>query len=500
MNPSPHVESEPPPLLSQRLAPLFKQGFFRPLARPSAPVYVDFIDRFEARSNEDGQLSHEETLALIRDTLLLNPSAELDIDEGGDTQDVRLKAGKLFNNLLQAQWLQQRRVSIDERWVTLSPQVRPLIRSLREVAQDDVAELKDFAATIRSICETLLAEGALDPHRRNPEELRQVIKEITDRVLHAGDQMLALESLVLKYEGQQRESKSAGETLDRLLVEFHEGDHMICYDTLQKGGLLPKLKQARLVVQDAISNPFLKEHLAKAIAAHKGLEETAAYGEAEQTLSRLDRELGGLPSKQRIVDGRVADFSRLSAQRYRYQTEIRGRRPEQVKEYLQAAAEKYAGLSFADLAKEPGMRLLSPEVEVYFGRASLYRRARNTKLPVDLTMTDAPRLGDPFDVQELIRRRNRTAITPQRAARLIEARLPNVGDKISTGDFHLASEDDDFLDLLAVLSFHRANSKGRMLRWRIHSSRKELGLHPEKIPLDSQAGRLIERITIERLA
>jgi hypothetical protein len=499
MNPSSHVESEPPPLLSQRLAPLFKQGFFRPLARPSAPVYVDFIDRFEAQSNEDGQLSHEETLALIRDTLMLNPSAELDIDEGGDTQDVRLKAGKLFNNLLQAQWLQQRRVSIDERWVTLSPQVRPLIRSLREVAQDDVAELRDFAATIRSICETLLAEGALDPHRRNPEELRQVIKEITDRVLHAGDQMLALESLVLKYEGQQRESKSAGETLDRLLVEFHEGDHMICYDTLQKGGLLPKLKQARLVVQDAISNPFLKEHLAKAIAAHKGLEETAAYGEAEQTLSRLDRELGGLPSKQRIVDGRVADFSRLSAQRYRYQTEIRGRRPEQVKEYLQAAAEKYAGLSFADLAKEPGMRLLSPEVEVYFGRDAL-ARPRKAKLPVDLTMTDAPRLGDPFDVQELIRRRNRTAITPQRAARLIEARLPNVGDKISTADFHLASEDDDFLDLLAVLSFHRANTKGRMLRWRIHSSRKELGLHPEKIPLDSQAGRLIERITIERVA
>src|SRR5271166_4357978 len=499
MNPFSQLESEPLPFLSQCLAPLFKQGFFRPLAGRSAPVYVDFIDRFEARSNEDGQLSHEDTLALIRDTLTLNPSAELDIDEGGDTQDLRLKAGKLFNKLLEAQWLQQRRVSIDERWVTLSPQVRPLIRSLREIAQDDVAELKDFAATIRSICETLLTEGVLDPHRRSPEELRQVIKEITDRVLHAGDQMLALEGLVLKYESQQRESKSAGETLDRLLVEFHEGDHMICYDTLQKGGLLPKLKQARLVVQDAISNPFLKEHLAKAIAAHKGLEETAAYGEAEQTLSRLDRELGGLPSKQRIVDGRVADFSRLSAQRYRYQTEIRGRRPEQVKEYLQAAAEHYAGLSFADLAREPGMRLLSPEVEVYFGRDAL-ARPRKAKLPVDLTMTDAPRLGDPFDVQELIRRRNRTAITPQRAARLIEARLPNVGDKITTAEFHLASEDDDFLDLLAVLSFHRANGKRRMLRWRIHSSRKEHGLHPEKIPLDRQAGRLIERITIERIS
>jgi hypothetical protein len=47
MNPSIHVETDPPPLMSQRLTPLFKQGFFRPLARPSAPVYVDFIDRFE---------------------------------------------------------------------------------------------------------------------------------------------------------------------------------------------------------------------------------------------------------------------------------------------------------------------------------------------------------------------------------------------------------------------------------------------------------------------
>ncbi len=499
MNSPSQFKSEPPQQLSHRLAPLFEQGFFRPLARPSAPIYVDFIDQFESRSNEDGQLSHEETLALIRDTLMLNPGAALDIDEGGDTCDLRLKAGKLFNNLLQAQWLQQRRISIDERWVALSPKVRPLIRSLRETAQDEVAELKDFAATVRSICETLLSPDALDPHRRNPEELRQVIKEITDRVLHAGDQMLALESLVLKYEGQQRGSRSAGETLDRLLIEFHEGEHMICYDTLQKGGLLPKLKQARIVVQDAIANPFVKDHLANAIATQKGLGEAAAFGVAEQALTRLDRELAGLPSKQRIVDGRVADFSRLSAQRYRYQTEVRGRRPEQVKEFLQAAAQKYSGHSFADLAKEPGMRLLSPEVEIYFGREAL-ARPRKGKLPVDLAIEAAPRSGDPFEAQELIRRRNRYAITPQRAARLIEAHLPKTGDKISTEEFHLVSEEDDLLDLIAALSFHRANSKGRIIRWRIRNSRKEQGLTPERIPLDRQAGRLVERVTIERLA
>lgn len=489
----------PAPTLSRRLAPFFQQGFFRPLARPSAPVYVDFIDRFEARSDEDGQLSHDETLALLRDTLQLNPTADLDLDEGGDTQDVRLRAGKLFNQLLQAGWLQERRMSIDERWVTLAPAVRPLLRSLREVAQDDIAELKDFAATVRSICDTLLAEGVLDPHRRTPEELRQVVRELTERVVHAGDQMLALETLVLKYEGKQRESRTPGETLDRLLVEFHEGDHMVCYDTLQSGGLLAKLKQARLVVQDAIANPFVKEHLAQGLAAHRNLDETVAYGEAEMALGKLERELAGLPAKQRLVDGRVADFSRLSAQRYRYQTEIRGRRPEQVKEYLQAAATRHAGQSFSDLAREPGMPLLSPEVKVYFGRHSL-PLPRKARTPVDLSFSGAAREGDPFDLQELIRRRNRVAITPQRAARLIEQYLPKAGDRISTAEFHLVSEEDDLLDLMAALSFHRAGGGRKALRWKVEHVRKEHGLEPEKIPLDRQAGRLVERVTLERLA
>jgi hypothetical protein len=39
-------------------------------------------------------------VVIIRDTLALHPRAELDADEGGDTQDVRVRAGKLFNQLL----------------------------------------------------------------------------------------------------------------------------------------------------------------------------------------------------------------------------------------------------------------------------------------------------------------------------------------------------------------------------------------------------------------
>ena len=241
--------SHEPKGLGTKLAPLLSGGFFRPLARPSAPLYVDCADRLEQASDDGGQLSHSDAIALIRDALVAHPSLKLDEDEGGQFGDIRQRAGQIFNRLLEAGWLEDRPASLDERWIILSPRLSPLLGLLRGYAEDDLAELKDFAATVRSVCETLLAEGALDPVRRNPEELRQVVKELFDRATRAGQQMRAVETVILRYAQQQRASLTPNETLLRFLVEFHEGEHMVCYDTLEHGGLLPKLKQARLVAQ-----------------------------------------------------------------------------------------------------------------------------------------------------------------------------------------------------------------------------------------------------------
>ena len=94
-----------------------------------------------------------------------------------------------------------------------------------------------------------------------PEEFRQTVKELIDRVERAGDQMHAVETLILQHEDRQRASVNASETLNRLLVEFHAGEHMVCYDALQEGGLIPRLRQARAVVQDALANPFANNGL-----------------------------------------------------------------------------------------------------------------------------------------------------------------------------------------------------------------------------------------------
>jgi hypothetical protein len=487
-------------LLSERLLNLMAVGFFRPLARPSAPVYIDCADRLERAADEGGQLLPSDAIAIIRETLVEHPEASLSEDEGVQFADARQRAGQIFNRLLEARWLEERPVSFDEHWVVLSPRLPPLLGLLREFAQRDLAELKDFAATIRSLCESLLADGALDPAKRGPDELRQVVKELLDRVARAGQQMRAVETVILRYAQEQRTSTSAGETLRRFLIEFHEGEHMVCYDTLERGGLLPKLKQARLVAQDALAKPFTKQRLAEGIALHRGLDETTAYGEAEEMLSRLERSLAGLSAKQRIIDGRIADFSRLSAARYRYQTEMRGRRPEFVKAYLAAADQQHAGRSFADLAGEPGMTLLSPQTEIYFGQDAL-ARPRRARLPVDLHLAPPAAAGDSLDALERIRRHNLYAVTPQRAGRFIERYLPEKNAFVSTSDLHMHTE-DDLLDFLAVLAYERASvaRTRKPIRWRIRTARHEHGLEPEKIPTDIVAGHRVERLTIERIA
>ncbi|MDA1273072.1 MAG: DUF5716 family protein [Verrucomicrobia bacterium] len=488
------------PTIGQKLAPLFSGGFFRPLSRPTAAIYVDCAERLVLAADEGGQVAYDDARLLIRDVLVRHPDIQLDEDEGGQFRDLNQRAGQFFNKLLEAHWIEPRRVSLDEHYVLISPALRRLLRLLTDLAEDRPEELKDFSTTLRSLCRDLLAEGVFDPNRLGPEEMRQTVKDLLDRAGRADDQMHAVEVLILQHETAQRASQSAQETLQRFLVEFHSGEHMICYDSLQEAGLLPRLNQARSVVQEALYNPFTKQRLAEGLAKHRNLDATAAYAEAEQWLARLERYLAAVPVKQRLIDGRMADFSRLSAARYHYQTEMRGRRPEQVKAYMDGAARAYAGGSFAALAHEPGMPLLSPVVEMFFGADSL-SRPRRQRLPVDLTLEMSSLEGASETATDEIRRRNLNVLTPQRAARFVETHMPAKGSRISTEQLRITVE-DDLLDLLAALAFDRGPSGGSraMVRWRIHPVRADFGMEPDRIARDPHAGRLVERFTLERLS
>jgi len=498
--PMPEIIKDGERSLGARLAPLLSGGFFRPLARRNAAVYIDCADRLMEALDEGGQIPNDEVRLLIREVLARHPDVQLEEDEGGMFRDLHQRAAQFYNRLLEARWIEARRVSLDEHFVLVAPALRRLIHLLRELAEGRPAELRDFAATLRTICRDLLGDGALDPNRLTPEEMRQTVKDLLARVERAEDQMHAVETLILQHESAQRVSGTAKETLDRFLVGFHAGEHMVCYDALQEAGLLPRLNQARSVAQEALHDPFTCRRLADGLARHLELDPHAAHAEAERWLGRLERMLANLPVKQRLIDGRMADFSRLSAARYRYQTEMRGRRPEQVKAYLDRAGEVHAGASFAGLAAEPGMELLSPVAEVIFGLDSL-SRPRRARSAVHLGIEAQPPEPDVEAAKDEIRRRNLNVLTPQRAARFVERHLTEKGARITTGELHVLRE-DDLLDLLATLAFDRgtASGSGRSVRWRVQSVREDFGTEPERIPRDPEADRLMERFTLERLS
>lgn len=486
--------------LGLKLAPFFQGGFFRPLSRPTAPVYVECGMRLLEACDESGQLPHADARLLIRDVLLDHPDVSLEEDEGGRFRDMQQRAAQFFNKLLEVHWIESRRVSLDEHYVVLAPHLHSMLRFLQDLAEDRPAELKDFAATLRSLCRDLLAEGALDPQRLGPEEMRQTVKDLLDRAGRAGDQMHAVESLIGRHEQAQRISPSPRETLDRFLIEFHAGEHMVCYDALQQAGLLPNLAAARNVVLEAVHDPFTKQRLAKGLAEHGKLDESKAFAEAENQLRKLESLLAAIPKKQRHIDGRMADFSRLSESRYRYQTEMRGRRPEQVKAYMDAAAKKHSGQNFKSLDDEQGMPLLSPFVEILWGRESL-ARPRSARAKVDLGVTETPKEFDLEDAKNEIRRRNLNVLTPQRAVRFVEKFLPEKGASLSSEEMHLRTE-DDLLDLFAVLAFNCGPSRSgshKHTRWRVRPLRAEFGCDPAAIPCDLAGGRTFERFTMERI-
>ena len=84
---------------------------------------------------------------------------------------------------------------------------------------------------------------------------------------------------------------------------------------------------------------------------------------------------------------------------------------------------------------EPDFALLSPECRFHFGTSSL-ARARRAKAPADLSFGAArERENDERDALAALRERQRLALTPQRAARLVVKLTGAEGGRSSTANY-----------------------------------------------------------------
>lgn len=486
--------------LSEKLLASVSRDFFRPLTRPSAAIYVDCAERLVEIAGEAGRIPHADAIALIREILAAHPEIVLEDDEGASLRDARQRAGQFFNRLCDSRWLEDQQLGLHERWTLVSPGLRPLLRLLRELAEDEIAELKTFADTVRGVCETLERPNILDPRLQEPDEIRGTVTDINARLESAIIQLHGVEKLISLFDRRQRLSDSPAETLRLLYAEFGAGQHMVCYDALRRNGLLPRLQVLRSQVADRRDDPLVKARLAEGLAAHYHWDETEAYHRAEKALRDLEHRLAAIRHVADAIDARMASFNQLSQQRYRYQTELRGRRPEIVKAYCDAINAAHEGTRLAALRDaEPDFAPLVPEVKFFFGSESL-ARTRRVKAPADLTFGNdtVGRDERAEDTLAALRERQRLALTPLRAARLIARLLPEKSSVVMTSDF-AAADLDEMLDLLAIAAYeHAVTADGHRVKWSVDGPGKIVGLTPDQIPADPHAGWNVERFQIQR--
>ena len=143
--------------LSFQLLRSIPAEFFRPLVSRLMPVYVDCADRLEAVAGEAARIELSEARASVLEVVTAH--SEFAWPEEDAAVDIRVRAGRVFNLLLEARWLEDRPESLHERWVVISPALRPLLIMLRELATESIGELKTFADTLDGVCRTLETEG-----------------------------------------------------------------------------------------------------------------------------------------------------------------------------------------------------------------------------------------------------------------------------------------------------------------------------------------------------
>ena len=487
--------------LSFQLLRTIPEGFFRQLANRLMPVYVDCADRLETAAGEAARIGLSEARALILEVVAAHPDFAWPEDDAAT--DVRVRAGRVFNNLLEAQWLEDRPESLHERWIGISPALRPLLNMLRELAADSIGELRTFADTLEGVCRTLETEGVLDGRQQSADQLRATVNDLNKRLAHAIAQLHAVEKIVHGFEQRQLQTRTGAETLQLFYGDFYEGQHMVCHEILHRRGLLGRLHKVRDAVREASDNPFVVERLAEGL---RGDGETAAdnaWRLAEAEMAQLLKALTGIRQRADSVDARIASFHQLSRQRFFYQSQMRGRRPEMARRFCEVINEQFAGQRFTDLGGPrltavtmPWRGLLAPEVEMFHGTASL-RMPRRVRQPVSLDLADA-KLSPP-DEAELARLRElmRVALTPARAARFVSRLLPEKNSSVATNKMEITSE-EMLLDLMAAASFNHALTAEGVLRWQTSLSHHPDDPERTAVPHDELAGWKVERFALTR--
>lgn len=473
-------------MLGRTLFQEISADFFRLLTGPNAGLHIDAV---EALAREMGEVSSGISRAEAVETVLqvVERHAGMKAEDTESTEDLtspRAQANFVLNRLIATGWMSEPPRSDYQRIVFFERQGEIQLDALRRIALPDAATFTD---KLQLVCVTLAnpetftdqpwhdLEGCLSNARLGLQELRGIQKSV-ERMTR-----------------RQLETTTLRENLALLYDEFSEAIGHSCYRELVRVRLPIRVKQARRRLEEIEHDERTLDTMQREVLRRRITEDpTAAISHVRLRIHELFQLLEAVEPQAERVDQRAADFARRSFARFRYLQEVGSVRREQVQQVFELLNKRFAGSRISEIEPDPALPALQlPEAGLLGGIECLYLPRRRREAGEIDPIADNVDSDDVEDALLEMEANLRDSLTAIRANRFVETLDFQGGDRISSGDLSLRTE-DDIADLASVL----LHAESLDARYRIRSQRDPDD--GDEIQSDRKAGYLVERFDLEK--
>ncbi len=473
--------------LSRALFREVKPEFFRVLAGPAAPLYLDALDALERVATErlDG-LEREDAVGLVQEAVEAHADLPLD-DTAPAGSSARDKARAVVALFCRAGWLEEEERADWRKVVHFAPAASAMVQTLRKLA---FPAATTFSDKLVSVCSTVTHYD--EEHDPLFEEPWQHVETCAANLRDGINELRVMQSAIDRHTREQLAATTIKDNLAVLFDRFAERIGSACYAELVHARLPLRLSEARRRVEMMEFDPSILEKMqAELLRREPSLAPEEAMARVRQRVEELVDLLQAVVPVADAVDRRTAEFTRRSLARFRYLQETTSENRGRVQDFFESLNRHFAGLRVAELNEGIEFpQLALHETRLLAGLESLYiprlRRAAGEIAPLDDEASD----DQQDDALRRLHSAMRDSMTVARANRFVDQVLHNK-ESIASEDIPIRC-DDDIADLIACLLHANASDS----RYRIEVLRKLADA--DRSDYDPKLTYRIERFTLSR--
>lgn len=477
--------------LSVHLFREVRPDFFRVLAGPLAPLYVDALDTLEREASQRSEgLDRIEALALLEQVIEQHRTLSIIGDEAMADVPMRDRARNVFDTLRVAGWLQEEERSDWQKLVFFDPNGTVLLQSLRRIAFPEAAVFSD---KLVNVCVTLSRGGEINIEAMHENPWAQ-IETCVGNLQEGLAELRGMQKSIERHTKQQLATTTLKQNLALLFDQFAEHIGRACYAQLVHARLPTRLSEARRALENLSNHAELLEKMQLEVMRREStLTPETAMARVRLRINELEEMLQHIEPVADAIDRRTAEFARRSQARFRYLQETTSENRARVQAFFENLNRNFQGWRVADIES---LDIIFPclalhDTRIMGGLESLYTpRLRQAAGEIEPLDDEDPSYADRTLAQ--LESNLRDSLTVSRANNYVSA-LPGEKGTQWRSDELLQSHvhnDEDVANLIACL----LHSRSADARFEVRVPRCDL--ETDVVEFDAKLQYRIERFTL----